>query len=347
MSNTPNPASARSQSAARLRTRTFASTGRPLGSIGLGCAGLSKWMYDRACPDDDASAALLHAALDHGVTVFDTAGVYGEGHNETLISHALAARRGEIFLATKVGLVVDDLDTLALHHDGSPGHVRKALDESLGRLRTDAVDLCYLHRVDPDIPWEDSWGALAELVREGKASHLGLSEVSVQEAERARRIHPVAVIQSELSLWARRALGTQAAGEDIVGWCAQHGAAFVRYAPLGPGFLTGAITSRITFAATDLRSRLPRFTPYARAANERIVTVLREVADRHDASPAQVAIVWTLTQGDHVLPIPSTTDIRHLQDNLHAAALPLTPHDLADVAGAPPAAEESTAPDQS
>ncbi|WP_211785683.1 aldo/keto reductase [Kitasatospora atroaurantiaca] len=332
-----------------LRSKAFPPTGRPLGVIGLGCAGLSKWMYDRPHPDDAASAALLRTALDHGVTLFDTAGVYGEGHNETLIGRALSDRRSEVFLATKVGLVVDDLDSFTLHNDGSPAHLRKALDDSLGRLRTEAVDLCYLHRIDPDVPLEDSWAALTELVDEGKIGHLGLSEVSVHDAERAYRIHPVAAIQSELSLWARQALGGEphtgaSRGEDIVRWCADHNAAFVPYAPLGRGFLAGAITPDTSFAPSDLRSRLPRFTPHARTANQRIVTVLRRVAERHQASPAQVALAWILAQGDHVIPIPSTTHTRHLEDDLRAAALDLTPRDLADLDGAPPAAEEPSEP---
>ncbi|WP_051837122.1 aldo/keto reductase [Streptomyces sp. NRRL WC-3742] len=330
---------------ASLRTTAFPPTGRPLGAVGLGCAGLSKWMYDRPRPDDESAAVLLRTALDHGVTLFDTAGVYGEGHNETLIGRALSDCRNEVFLATKVGLVVDDLESFTLHNDGSPAHLRKALDESLRRLRTETVDLCYLHRIDPDVPLEDSWATLAELVRDGKIRHLGLSEVSVLDAERAHRIHPVAAIQSELSLWARQALGHEPrAGtsyrESIVGWCADHRAAFVPYAPLGRGFLAGAISPATFFGPGDLRSRLPRFTPHARAANQRIVTVLERVAQRHRASPAQVALAWILAQGEHVIPIPSTTRTRHLEDNLHAATLNLTPRDLADIDGAPPAAED-------
>ncbi|MFJ9696310.1 aldo/keto reductase [Kitasatospora sp. NPDC101183] len=319
-----------------LPTRAFPPTGRPLGAIGLGCAGLSKWMYEGPRPDDTAAAALLRTALDHGVTLFDTAGVYGEGHNERLLGRALADRRGEAFLATKVGLVVDDLDSFTLHNDAEPAHLRRSLEASLVRLRTDTVDLCYLHRIDPAVPLEDSWAALADLVREGKVRHLGLSEVSVREAERAHRIHPVAAVQSELSLWARQALGRP---EDVVGWCAEHRAAFVPYAPLGRGFLTGAIGPATAFAPRDLRARLPRFTPRARAANQRIVTVLEQVARRHGATPARVALAWALSRGGHVLPIPSTTRPRHLADDLHAATLTLTPRDLTDLDAAPEAAE--------
>ncbi|GHH83217.1 oxidoreductase [Streptomyces capitiformicae] len=297
-------------------------------------------MYARPQLDDQASAALLYAALDLGVTFLDTAGVYGEGHNETLIGQTLVSRRREAFLATKVGLVVDDLATMALHRDGRPAHLRNAVEASLRRLRTDTVDLCYLHRIDPAVPLEDSWGALAEMVTEGKIGHLGLSDVRIREADQAHRIHPVAAIQSELSLWSRLSLGNRAHEEDTVGWCARNGALFVPFAPLGRGFLTGTITPDTPFPPGDLRARHPRFTPPARAANLQIVTVLRTVAERHAATPAQVALAWILSQGQHVIPIPGTTRPTYLRDNTHAADLELTPQDLADLNNAPPATED-------
>jgi aryl-alcohol dehydrogenase-like predicted oxidoreductase len=322
-------------------TRAFPPTGRLLGAVGLGCAGLSPWMYSHTLPDETTSAAFLHSAVDYGVTLLDTAGVYGDGHNEELIGRALAARRAEVFLASKVGLVVDDLPTLALHRDGRPAHLREAVEASLRRLRTDHLDLCYLHRIDPAVAFEDSWGALAELVKQGKVAHLGMSEVSQQEAELASRIHPVAAIQSELSLWSRQALGHQPQQEDIVGWCARNEALFVPYTPLGRGFLTGTITERTDFSANDLRARHPRFTPRARAANQRILSVLEQVANRHNSTKAQVALAWTLSQGSHVIPIPGTTHPRHLKDNLRAATLHLTPRDLAELDSAPAATEET------
>ncbi|MFF4740589.1 aldo/keto reductase [Streptomyces sp. NPDC001262] len=315
-----------------MRTRTFPPTGRPLGAVGLGCSGLSPWMYAHSGPDDTEAAALLHAAVDRGVTCLDTAGVYGEGHNETLIGRTLSARRPEVFLATKAGFVVDDLAAMTLHRDGRPAQLRAAVEASLRRLRTDAVDLCYLHRIDPDVPLEDSWGALAALVAQGKIGHLGLSDVRVRDAERAHRIHPVAAVQSELSLWARKS-------QPVVRWCARNGAVFAPYAPLGRGFLTGTITPHTDFAPGDVRARHPRFTRRARAANERILTVLRTVAARHAATPAQIALAWTLAQGPHIIPVPSTTRLRHLRDNIGAAALDLTPQDLAELDGAPVAVE--------
>ncbi|MFE0642343.1 aldo/keto reductase [Streptomyces sp. NPDC058877] len=296
-------------------------------------------MYTRPHGDDRAWASLLNAAVDLGITLLDTAGVYGEGHNETLLGQAVTPRRHEVFLATKVGLVVDDLATMTLHRDGRPAQLRNAVEASLRRLRTDTVDLCYLHRVDPTVPLEDSWGALAAMVAEGKIGHLGLSEVRVQEAERAHRIHPVAAVQSELSLWSRQSLGKQAHEEDIVGWCARNDALFVPFSPLGRGFLTGTITPDTSFPASDLRARHPRFTSPARTANQRVLAPLRTVAERHDATMAQVALAWTLAQGEHVIPIPGTTRLSYLRANVQAARLELTAQDLAELDGAPPAFE--------
>ncbi|MFE0583129.1 aldo/keto reductase [Streptomyces sp. NPDC058874] len=321
------------------RTRLFRPTGQRLGAVGLGCAGMSPWMYVRPHSDDRAWAELLNAAVDLGATLLDTAGVYGEGHNETLIGRAVAPRRHEVFLATKVGLVVDDLATMTLHRDGRPAHLRDAVEASLRRLRTDTVDLCYLHRVDPAVPLEDSWGVLAAMVAEGKIARLGLSDVRIRQAEQAHRIHPVAAVQSELSLWSRQALGGRDPEEDIVGWCARNGALFVPFSPLGRGFLTGTITPDTRFPSEDLRARHPRFTARARAANQRILTPLREVADRHGATPAQVALAWVLAQGDHVIPVPGTTRLTYLRANVAAANLHLTAQDLADLDRTPEAAE--------
>jgi len=298
------------------------------------------WAYGGSARDDDASMAVIGEALDLGVTLLDTADVYGAGHNEELVGRALASRRNEVMLATKTGLVAD-ASTGEIRRDGSPRHVRDAAEASLRRLRTDVIDLYYLHRVDPQTPLAESWSALAELVAAGKVRQLGLSEVTVEQAAQAHAIHPVAAVQSELSLWTRDALGSarrapvspgasasasQAAG-DLVGWCAANGAAFVPFAPLGRGFLTGAITSA-TFEQGDFRGANPRFTDEAVAANLRIVDAVRAVAERHGATPAQVAIAWTLAQGDHVIPIPGTKKSRYLRENIGAAELRLTADDL-------------------
>ncbi|RFS81216.1 aldo/keto reductase [Actinomadura spongiicola] len=331
-----------------MRTREFAGT--PVGAVGLGCMGMS-WAYSESERDDDTSVALIREALDLGVTFLDTAQPYGDGHNETLVGRALAGRRDEAVVATKTGLVVADLATRELVRRGTPEHVKASAEDSLRRLRTDVIDLYYLHRVDPEVPLADTWGAMAELVAEGKVRGLGLSEVSVAQAAQAHAIHPVAAVQSELSLWTRDAMGApggvagrlpgddpaaaQGAG-DVVAWCAANGAAFVPFSPLGRGFLTGTVTAA-DFEDTDFRGGSPRFQEDALSANLRIVDVVRGVAERHGATPAQVAIAWTLAQGDHVLPIPGTKKSRYLRDNAGAADLDLTPDDLAELDGVPTA----------
>ncbi|MFC7331447.1 aldo/keto reductase [Marinactinospora rubrisoli] len=338
-----------------MRTRVFAPSGQDVGAIGLGCMGMS-WAYSESQRDDARSVALIREAVDLGVTFVDTADVYGDGHNESLVGRALHGLRDEVVLATKVGLVVEDLRTKTMRRDASPARVRRAVEASLRRLQTDVIDLYYLHRVDPHVPLEETWAAMADLVAEGKVRHLGLSEVSVAEAERAHAVHPVAAIQSELSLWTRTPLGEPApvaaepapggppapagggvSGEsgDVVGWCAAHGAVFVPFSPLGRGFLTGAITEETSFEAGDMRSVNPRFTAAARAANRRIVEVLRSVAQRHAATPAQAALAWVLAQGGHVIPIPGTKRPAYLRENVAAAEVELTREDLAELRNAP------------
>jgi aryl-alcohol dehydrogenase-like predicted oxidoreductase len=329
-----------------VRNRDFAGT--PVGAVGLGCMGMS-WAYAESERDDDASVALIREALDLGVTFLDTAQPYGDGHNETLVGRALAGRRDEAVLATKAGLVVESLATRKIVRNGRPEHVKASAEDSLRRLDTDVIDLYYLHRVDPDVPLADTWGAMAELVAEGKVRRLGLSEVSVAQAAEAHAIHPVAAIQSELSLWTRDAMGQPAAesagagavsgaGEagDVVGWCAANGAAFVPFSPLGRGFLTGTVTAA-DFEDGDFRGANPRFQEEALKANLRIVDVVKTVAERHGATPAQVAIAWTLAQGDHVIPIPGTKKQRYLRDNAAAADLDLTETDLAELDAVPAA----------
>ncbi|QFG26306.1 aldo/keto reductase [Actinomadura sp. WMMB 499] len=330
-----------------MRERKFAGT--PVGAVGLGCMGMS-WAYTESERDDDASVALLREALDLGVTFLDTAQVYGAGHNETLVGRALAGRRDEAVLATKTGLVVEDPGTRRLVRQATPEHVASSAEDSLRRLGTDVIDLYYLHRVDPEVPLADTWGAMAELVAAGKARHLGLSEVTVAQAAEAHAIHPVAAVQSELSLWTRDALGAPggsagaasdghggaAEAGDVVGWCAANGAAFVPFSPLGRGFLTGTVTGA-DFEDTDFRATNPRFQEEALKANLRIVDAVRAVAARHGATPAQVAIAWTLAQGAHVIPIPGTKKVRYLRDNAGAADLDLTAADLAGLDALPAA----------
>jgi len=310
-----------------IRTRALGASGPPVGAIGLGCMGMS-WAYATAGQDQDRSIATIHRALELGVTLIDTSDVYGPFTNEELVGRALEDRRDQAVLATKVGLVVDDPVTFAMHRDGRAEHVREAIDASLKRLRTDHVDLYQLHRIDPEVPVEDTWAAMAEVARAGKARALGLSEATVDELARAHAIHPVASVQSELSLWTRDAL------TDVVPWCAEHGVAFIPFAPLGRGFLTGSIT-RAGFEDNDFRARNPRFTRPALEANLAIVDRVRAVAERHAATPAQVALAWTLAQGDHIVPIPGTTRPERVEENAGAAGLSLTADDLTELDAAP------------
>jgi aryl-alcohol dehydrogenase-like predicted oxidoreductase len=294
------------------------------------------WAYGESERDDRESVALIREAVDLGVTFLDTSDVYGAGHNEELVGRALDGVRDRVVLGSKVGLVADP-DTGETVRDGSPGHVREAVEASLRRLGTDTIDLYYLHRVDPEVPLAETWSVMSELVSEGKVRHLGLSEVDVAQAEEAHAIHPVSAIQSELSLWTRDPLGA-ANGDgpgDVVGWCAANGAAFVPFSPLGRGFLTGAVT-KADFEDNDLRGRMPRFQEGVLEQNLRIVDAARTVADRLGATPAQVAIAWTLAQGEHVIPIPGTKKRRYLHENTVAAGVDLTESDLADLNAVPP-----------
>lgn len=316
-----------------MRKRMLGESGPHVGAIGLGCMGMS-WAYAESSRDNDQSIATIHEALDRGVNLIDTADVYGDGHNESLVGRALSGRRDRVIVATKCGLVVDDLESKSMHRDGSPAHIRAAVRASLSRLDTDFVDLYYLHRVDDQVPIAESWGAMSELVAAGLVRRIGLSEVSVEQASEAHAIHPVAAIQSELSVWSRDPLGS-GQDDDLVDWCREHGAAFVPFSPLGRGFLTGSVDAATTFEQSDFRAQLPRFTTDARAANQKIVDLVRDVASSHAALPAQVALAWVLAQGEHVVPIPGTRRPQHLRTNLEAAELELSADELARLDNAP------------
>ncbi|MBA3248768.1 MAG: aldo/keto reductase [Geodermatophilaceae bacterium] len=300
-----------------MQTRRLGEGGPLVGAIGLGCMGMS-WAYGEA--DEQTAFAVLHRALDLGVTLFDTAQVYGPFANEELVGHALTGRRDDLVLATKTGLLADA--DRAVSRDGRPEHVRGSLTDSLRRLRTDRVDLYYLHRVDEKVPIEETWAAMAECVADGTTLHLGLSEVTVEQAATCHAIHPVSAIQSELSLWTRGPL------DEVVPWCAENGAAFVPFSPLGRGFLTGALAAG-SFEPTDFRAGLPRFTEEAMAANETLVAQVRAVAESVGLTPAQVALAWTLAQGEHVIPIPGTKRVAYLEENVAAADVTLDAEQLA------------------
>ncbi|MEW2510287.1 aldo/keto reductase [Streptomyces sp. NPDC046870] len=312
-----------------MRRIRLGDTGRPFAAVGLGCMGMS-WGYDEEGRDENESIAVIRRAVELGVDLIDTADQYGPFTNEVLVGKALRGHRDEVVLATKGGLVVDDPATYRSHRDGRPEYLRGAFEASLRRLGVDHVDLYQLHRIDPRVPVEESWGALAELVKEGKVGALGLSEASPEEIARAHAVHPVASVQSELSLWSREALTN-----GVVDHCAREGIAFIAFAPLGRGFLSGLIAGPDDLPKADGRHRLPRFQPEAIAANQAIVDRVRAVADRLGATVAQVAIAWVLAQGEHVGVIPGTKTRRYLEDNVAAGSLALPPDALAELAALP------------
>ncbi|QIY94424.1 aldo/keto reductase [Streptomyces sp. S1D4-11] len=318
-----------------MRTTTLGSKGPEVGVIGLGCMGMT-FSYDMKTPRDEAtSVAVVHQALDLGATLIDTADVYGPHTNEELVGRALAGgHRERAVLATKVGLVVSDPtggpgDSPVIVNNGRPEHVRKSIDESLRRLGTDHVDLYQLHRVDPQVPVEETWGAMAEVVAAGKARHIGLSEVNVEQIERAQSVHPVASVQSELSLWTRDPLA------EVLPYCEEHGIAFLPFSPLGRGFLAGRFASFDDLPEDDFRRRLPRFQQDALRANLAIVGRVREIAERAGITPAQVALAWLVAQGRYVVPIPGTKTPKYLADNAGAGEVELSAAALADLDALP------------
>jgi aryl-alcohol dehydrogenase-like predicted oxidoreductase len=311
-----------------LPTRTLGPGGPAVGAIGLGCMGMS-WAYNPEERDDERSIAVIRRAIELGVTLIDTADVYGPFTNETLVGRALAGRRDDVVLATKCGLEAVSVEPMEIARNGRPEHVLAAIDASLERLGTDHVDLYQLHRVDPAVPVEETWGAMAAVVAAGKARAIGMSEATVEELSAAHAIHPVATLQSEFSLWERGPVDN-----GVLEWCRDHGAAFIPFSPLGRGFLTGQVT-RETITAGDMRASNPRFAPEAMDQNLAIVERVREVADRHDATPGQVALAWLLAQYDRIVPIPGTRRVERLTENAAAAALALSAEDLAELDALP------------
>jgi aryl-alcohol dehydrogenase-like predicted oxidoreductase len=291
--------------------------GLEVSALGLGCMGMSQ-MYGTA--DRAESLATIHRALDAGVTFLDTSDVYGEGHNEELVGEAIAGRRGEVQLATKFSLTHNDRGGMDI--DGRPENVRARVEASLRRLRVDVIDLYYQHRVDPRVPIEDTVGAMAELVEQGKVRFLGLSEASAESIRRAVAVHPIAALQSEWSLW------TRDLESEIVGVAREHGIGIVPFSPLGRGFLTGAITSPADFGEDDWRRTHPRFTGEAFTANLRLVDAVRALAEEKGVTAGQLALAWVLAQGEDVVPIPGTKRRRYLEENIGSAAVQLSPEDL-------------------
>jgi aryl-alcohol dehydrogenase-like predicted oxidoreductase len=317
-----------------MRSTTLGTRGPQVGVIGLGAMGMS-FAYDMATPRDEATnIAVIHEAVELGMTLIDTSDVYGPFTNEELVGRGLAGRRERAVIATKVGLEAVDPTggpggSPVVRPNGRPEHVRKAIDGSLRRLGTDYIDLYQLHRVDPEVPIEETWGAMAEAVEAGKARHLGLSEVSVEQIRRVQAVHPVTTVQSEFSLWTRDVLA------EVLPFCEQHGIGLLPYSPLGRGFLVGRFTTFDELPQNDQRRRLPRFQQENIRANLDIAAKVREVADRIGATPAQVALGWLLAQGLHVVPIPGTKTPKYLADNASAGDIELAAEDLAELDAMP------------
>ncbi|SFR28743.1 Predicted oxidoreductase [Lentzea waywayandensis] len=308
-----------------MLTTTLGAGGPVCGRIGLGTMGMS-FAYDPGNRDDETSARVIREALDLGVTLIDTADVYGPFTNEELVGRALQGRRDEAVLSTKGGVRFDGADFTL---NGRPEYLRSALDASLRRLRADHVDVYFLHRVDPEVPVEESWGALADLVTAGKARAIGISEMTLDEVKRAQAIHPVAAVQSELSLFTREFLG------DVVPHCAAEGIAFLCHSPIGGGLLAGRYAKPADLADGDFRAEMPRFAEDALDANAHLVETVRKIGERHGGTSAQVALAWLLAQGDHVIPIPGTKTYRYLKENAAAAELVLTADELAELDALP------------
>ena len=305
-----------------MQTRTLGRGGFEVSALGLGCMGMSVG-YGPA-GDRGEMIAVIRAAAERGVTFFDTAEGYGPFANEELLGEALAPFRGKVAIATKFGLRME-AEGRQPRLDSRPEHIREAAEASLQRLKIDTIDLLYQHRVDPEVPIEDVAGAVKELIREGKVRHFGLSEAGVHTIRRAHAVQPVAALQSEYSVWWREPEGV------VIPTLEELGIGFVPFSPLGKGFLTGKIDENTTFDKTDFRNIFPRFTPEARKTNKALVDVLGAIAARKRATPAQIALAWLLAQKPWIVPIPGTTKLHRLEENLGAADIELTSDDLSEI----------------
>ncbi len=306
-----------------MQKRKLGSSNLEVSAIGLGCMGLS-FGYGPAV-DQRQGISLIRSAVERGVTFFDTAEVYGPFTNEELVGEALAPFREQVVIATKFGFDLDPKTGTQRGLDSRPDHIKQVADASLKRLKTDRIDLFYQHRVDPNVPIEDVAEAVKDLIREGKVKHFGLSEPGVQTIRRAHAVQPVTAVQSEYSLWWRQP------EEEVLTTLEELGIGFVPFSPLGKGFLTGAINEKTTFETTDFRNIVPRFTPEARKANRAVVDVIGEIATRKQATPAQIAIAWLLAQKPWIVPIPGTTKLHRLEENIGATAVELTSGDLREI----------------
>jgi aryl-alcohol dehydrogenase-like predicted oxidoreductase len=307
-----------------MQKRKLGNSNLEVSAMGLGCMGMSFGFGPAA--DKQEMISLIQSAVDRGITFFDTAEVYGPFTNEELVGEALAPFHGQVEIATKFGFKLDPTAERGMAGlDSRPQHIREVAEASLKRLKVDAIDLFYQHRVDPDVPIEDVAGAVQDLIREGKVKHFGLSEAGVQTIRRAHAVQPVAALQSEYSLWWREPEA------EVMPALEELGIGFVPFSPLGKGFLTGKINENTTFDSSDFRNIVPRFTPDARKANQAVVDLLSDIAKQKDATPAQIALAWLLAQKPWIVPIPGTTKLHRLDENIGAVAVELTNEDLRNI----------------
>jgi aryl-alcohol dehydrogenase-like predicted oxidoreductase len=309
-----------------MKKRKLGKSGLEVSAIGLGCMGMS---FGYGPPKDKQEMiSLLRTAVERGVTFFDTAEVYGPFTNEELVGEGLAPFREQVVIATKFGFKLDPKSGRSIGVDSRPEHIKEVAEASLKRLRTDVIDLFYQHRVDPDVAIEDVAGAVKELIEQGKVKHFGLSEAGMHTIRRAHAVQPVTALQNEYSLWWRRP------EEEALPVLEELGIGFVPFSPLGRGFLTGKMNENTTFDSSDLRNTLPRFTPEARKANRALVDLLGEIAKRKNATPAQIALAWLLAQKPWIAPIPGTTKLKRLEENVGAVEVELTRDDLREIESA-------------
>ncbi len=306
-----------------MQTRKLGTGGLEVSAIGLGCMGMS--VNYGTSPDKQEMITLARSAVDQGITFFDTAEVYGPFTNEELVGEALAPVRGQVVIATKFGFDVDPETRQRRGLNSRPEHIRQSVEASLMRLKVDTIDLLYQHRVDPNVPIEEVAGTVKDLIEEGKAKYFGLSEVSAQTIRRAHAIYPVAAVQNEYSLWARDLEA------EVLPTCEELGVGFVPWSPLGQGFLTGKVSTDQTFEAGDVRSWFPRFTQEAMEANQPLIALLGRIAEKIEATPAQIALAWLLAQKPFIVPIPGTRKLNRLEENIGAADIELTSDDLREI----------------
>jgi aryl-alcohol dehydrogenase-like predicted oxidoreductase len=307
-----------------MKKRKLGNSGLEVSAIGFGCMGIS-FGYGHAL-DQQQGIDLIRAAVERGVTLFDTAEIYGPFTNEVLVGEALAPFRRQVTITTKFGFGIDRATGKPAGMDSRPAHIREVVEASLQRLKTDVIDLLYQHRVDPAVPIEDVAGAVKDLIKAGKVRHFGLSEPGAATIRRAHVVQPITAIQNEYSLWTR---GPEHNG--VLQACEELGIGFVPYSPLGKGFLTGAMNENTELDSNDFRKQLPRFTPEAMKANQALVDLLGRIANKKNAAPAQIAIAWLLAQKPWIVPIPGTTKLHRLEENLGSAAVELTAGDLAEI----------------